>query len=91
MRGKENLQPSMFSYINLEDRIKPDHPLVPIRNLVNTILTDMSKHFDTLYSIFGRPSIPPEYLLKGSILQILFSIRSERLLMENIDYNLLYR
>lgn len=91
MRGKENLQPSMFSYISLEDRIKSDHPLVPIRNLVNAILKEMSNHFDTLYSMFGRPSIPPEYLLRGSILQILFSIRSERLLMENIEYNLLYR
>jgi transposase len=91
MRGKENLQPNMFSYISLEDRIKPDHPLVPIRNLVNAILKEMSNHFDSLYSMFGRPSIPPEYLLRGSILQILFSIRSERLLMENIEYNLLYR
>ncbi|MBN2737156.1 MAG: transposase [Spirochaetales bacterium] len=91
MRGKEKLQPSMFSYINLEDRIKSDHPLVPIRNLVNTVLKDMSNHFDSLYLIFGRPSIPAEYLLRGSILQIIFTIRSERLLMENIEYNLLYR
>jgi transposase len=81
----------MFSYVSLEDRVPQDHPLRAIRKLVDSVLKGMSKQFDRLYSEVGRPSIPPERLLRALILQVFYSIRSERLLMEQLDYNLLFR
>ena len=81
----------MFSYVSLEDRIPQDHPLRAIRKLVDYVLVGMSKQFDGLYSEVGRPSIPPERLLRALLLQVFYSIRSENLLMEQLDYNLLFR
>lgn len=91
MRGTEERSPEMFSYIRLEDRIAPDHPLRAIRMLVEAVLTELSERLAGLYSHTGRPSIPPEQLLKASLLQAFFSIRSERQLMEQMNYNLLFR
>ena len=81
----------MFSYVALEDRIPKDHPLRAIRALADRVLRGMSKQFDGLYSEVGRPSIPPERLLRALLLQVFYSIRSENLLMEQLDYNLLFR
>jgi transposase len=81
----------MFSYVSAEQRVPPDHPLRAIRALVDDVLRDMSREFDGLYARVGRPSIPPERLLRAQLLQIFYSIRSERLLMEQLDYNLLFR
>jgi len=92
MRGDDQqLQSGIFSYVALEDRIPLDHPLRAIRKLVDQVLAGMSKQFDGLYSAVGRPSIPPERLLRALLLQVFYSIRSERLLMEQLDYNLLFR
>jgi len=92
MRGDDNqLQTGMFSYVSLEQRVPADHPLRAIRKLVGEILARMSKQFDALYSEVGRPSIPPERLLRALLLQVFYTIRSERLLVEELDYNLLYR
>jgi transposase len=92
MRGDDQqLQPGMFSYVALEDRIPKDHPLCAIRALADQVLRGMSKQFDGLYSEVGRPSIPPERLLRALLLQVFYSIRSENLLMEQLDYNLLFR
>jgi transposase len=92
MRGDDKqLQSGMFSYVSLEQRVPPEHPLRAIRTLVDEILAGMSKQFDALYSEVGRPSIPPERLLRALLLQVFYTIRSERLLMEELDYNLLYR
>jgi transposase len=91
MRGPEQPQTALFSYLSVEDRIPPDHPLRALRKLVDPILTALSPRFAALYSELGRPSIPPEYLLRALLLQILYTIRSERQLMEQLDYNLLYR
>lgn len=81
----------MFSYVALEDRIPADHPLRAIRALVDEVLRGMSARFDRLYADCGRPSIPPERLLRALLLQVLYTVRSERLLMEQLDYNLLFR
>lgn len=81
----------MFSYVALEDRIPADHPLRAIRALVDEVLRGMSARFDRLYADSGRPSIPPERLLRALLLQVLYTVRSERLLMEQLDYNLLFR
>jgi transposase len=81
----------MFSYVSLEERIPKHHPLRKLRLIVDTILATMDKEFEAVYARTGRPSVPPERLLKAMLLQILFTIRSERLLVESIDYNLLYR
>jgi transposase len=81
----------MFSYVSAEERVPKDHPLRPIRTLVDEILRDMSRDFDGLYARVGRPSIPPERLLRAQLLQLFYSIRSERLLMEQLDYNILFR
>jgi transposase len=81
----------MFSYVSPEQRIPKDHPLQAIRTLVDGALADMSREFDALYATTGRPSIPPERLLRAQLLQIFYSIRSELLLMEHLDYNLLFR
>jgi transposase len=91
MRGNKPEQLEAFSYITLEKRIPVNHPLRPIRALVENVLKEMNKDFNEIYSNTGRPSIPPEMLLKASFLQALYNIRSERLLLEQIDFNLLYR
>ena len=91
MRGDDRNDVSMFSYISPEARVPKDHPLRAIRQIVDVVLKDLSPQFTKLYSAIGRPSIPPEKLLRALLLQILYSIRSERLLMEQLDYNLLFR
>ena len=91
MRGNDKHQDAMFSYISPERRVPQDHPLRPIREMVNDVLKDMSASFSRVYSTQGRPSIPPEQLLRALLLQILYSIRSERMLMEQLNYNLLFR
>ena len=91
MRGPDEKQDGMFSYLSAEQRVPPDHPLRKIRSLVDEVLQEMSPQFGKLYSDVGRPSIAPERLLRALLLQIFYSIRSERLLMEQLDYNLLFR
>jgi transposase len=91
MRGEHRAPDSMFSYVSPEQRIPKDHPLRAIRALVDEVLADMSRDFDRLYATTGRPSIPPERLLRAQLLQIFYSIRSELLLMEQLNYNLLFR
>jgi transposase len=91
MRGDDRQPDAMFSYVSAEQRVPQDHPLRAIRALVDDVLGDMSREFDRLYARVGRPSIPPERLLRAQLLQIFYSIRSERLLMEQLDYNLLFR
>ena len=91
MRGHDEQQASMFSYLSPERRVPPDHPLRPIRAMVETVLADLSPRFALLYSHTGRPSIPPEKLLRALLLQVLYTVRSERQLMEQLDYNLLFR
>jgi transposase len=92
MRGDDQqLQTGMFSYVALEDRIPADHPLRGVKKLVDAVLTGMSKDFDGLYAQAGRPSIAPERLLRALLLQVFYSVRSERLLMEQLNYNLLFR
>jgi transposase len=81
----------MYSYISAKERVPENHPLRPIRAMVDAVLREMSRNFARLYAKRGRPSIPPERLLRALLLQVLFSIRSERMLMEQLDYNLLYR
>jgi transposase len=91
MRGDDPHNDSMFSYVTPETRVRPDHPLRPIRRMVDAALERLSARFERLYSTTGRPSIPPEKLLRALLLQVLYSIRSERLLMEELDYSVLYR
>ena len=91
MRGVEDRSDELFSYVRLEERVPLDHPLRPIRALADEVLEGLSSRFDALYSGTGRPSIPPEMLLRATLLQAFFSVRSERMLMEQIDYNLLFR
>jgi transposase len=91
MRGDDPQQVAMFSYISPEDRVPPEHPLRAIRALVDVVLKELSPHFAQLYSYTGRPSIAPEKLLRALLLQVLYTVRSERLLMEQLDYNLLFR
>ncbi|MDQ2946103.1 MAG: IS5 family transposase [Acidobacteriota bacterium] len=91
MRGDDKQQLGAFSYVSLEERVPSEHPLRIVRKLVDEIFRTMSKQFDSLYSATGRPSIPPERLLRALLLQILYSVRSERMLMEQMDYNLLFR
>ena len=91
MRGRDDHPDGLFSYVRLEKRIPDDHPLRPIRKLVDAVLEQMNGRFDVLYSATGRPSIAPEMLLRAILLQAFFSVRSERQLMEQIDYNLLFR
>ena len=91
MRGEFQDQGGLFSYIEPESRIPADHPLRQVRRLVRAVLKDLSGSFSRLYSHEGRPSIPPEQLLSALLLQVLYGIRSERLLMEQLDYNLLFR
>src|SRR3954462_13321239 len=91
MRGQDNQQSDMFSYLSPEQRVRPDHPLRAIRAMSDLALWSMSSRIDAMYSQTGRPSIPPEKLLRAQLLQMLYSIRSERLLMEEIDYSVLFR
>lgn len=91
MRGIENQQRALFSYLSQEDRIPQDHPLRTLRAMVDPMLESLSGRFDKLYADTGRPSIPPEQLLRSLLVQILYTIRSERLLMEQLEYNLLFR
>jgi len=91
MRGQDNQQSDMFSYLSPEQRVRPDHPLRAIRAMADLALWSMSARFEKMYSQTGRPSIPPEKLLRAQLLQMLYSIRSERLLMEEIDYSVLFR
>lgn len=91
MRGADKRQDTMFSYVSLEARVPKDHPLRPVRTMVDEALRKLSRRFATLYAQGGRPSIPPERLIRALLLQIFYSIRSERMLMEQLDYNLLFR
>jgi transposase len=91
MRGIDHQQSDMFSYLSPEQRVRKDHPLRVVRAMTDEILERMSPLFDAMYAAGGRPSIPPEKLLRAQLLQMLYSVRSERLLMEEIDYSILYR
>jgi transposase len=91
MRGTDEQPGSMFSYVSLEDRVPPDHPLRAIRHITDRALERLSPQFGAMYVNFGRPSIPPERLLRALLLQALYTIRSERQLIEQLDYNLLFR
>jgi len=91
MRGIDHQQADMFSYLSPEQRVRPEHPLRAVRTMTDAILDAMSPLFDAMYADGGRPSIPPEKLLRAQLLQMLYSVRSERLLMEEIDYSILYR
>jgi transposase len=91
MRGLDQHSGSLFSYVNLEERIPATHPLRTVRSIVNTALAALDGEFAALYSTEGRPSIPPERLLRATLIQMLFSVRSERQLMEQMHYNLLFR
>ena len=91
MRGDDRQQAAMYSYISPEQRVPADHPLRPIRAMVDEVLRGLSPQFEALYARTGRPSIAPEKLLRALLLQLLYSVRSERQLMEQLDYNLLFR
>jgi transposase len=91
MREKDTQQSAMFSYLSPEQRVPADHPLRPVRKMVDTALKGRSRSFGRMYIDWGRPSIAPEKLLRALLLQVLYSIRSERMLMEQLEYNLLFR
>src|SRR5246127_3626728 len=91
MRGADQQQNHIFSYLSPEERVRKDHPLRPIRAMVDEVLQQLSRRLDAMYAKVGRPSIPPEQLLRAQLLQMLYSVRSERLLMEEIDYSMLFR
>jgi transposase len=91
MRGTDSQQSGIFSYISAERRVPADHPLRAIRAMVEVALRNMGREFQAMYAKVGRPSIPPEKLLRALLLQVLYTVRSERMLMEQLDYNLLFR
>ena len=91
MRGSDAVTGSLFSYVDLEERVPANHPLRVIREVVNEVLVALDAEFSAMYSALGRPSIAPERLLRGSLIQAFYTIRSERQLMEQLDYNLLFR
>jgi transposase len=91
MRGDERFQDGMFSYVSLEQRVPAEHPLRAVRKITDDVLGSLSAEFDALYAGSGRPSVAPEYVLRALLLQVFFSVRSERQLVEQIDYNLLFR
>ena len=91
MRGGDDRTGSLFSYVDLEARVRADHPLRSIRGIVNEALLAMEREFAALYSPLGRPSVPPEKLLRAMLLQAFYSIRSERQLMERLEFDLLFR
>src|SRR5260370_27767087 len=91
MRGGDKRTGELFSYVDLEKRVRSDHPLRAIRGLVNEALVALEHEFSALYAPIGRPSIPPEKLLRAMLLQAFYSIRSERQLMERLGYDFLFR
>lgn len=91
MRGSDLRQEGLFSYVSCEARVPPEHPLRPVRAMLDAALRQMSGTFEGIYAATGRPSIAPEKLIRGLLLQVLYSVRSERLLMEQLEYNLLFR
>src|ERR1700716_3974227 len=91
MRGPDHQQSAIFSYLSPEQRVPSDHPLRAVRQITDTILAQLSQLFSKMYSDVGRKSIPPERLLRARLLQILSTVRSERMLMEQLEYNLLFR
>ena len=91
MRGFDSQQSAMFSYLSPEQRVPADHPLRPIREMSDRALEGLTRKFNEIYSATGRPSIAPEKLLRALLLQVLYTVRSERLLMEQLEYNLLFR
>ena len=91
MRGQDESSGNLFSYIDLEDRVPAKHPLRMIRGIVNEVLETLSGEFEAMYSYTGRPLIPPEKLLRALLLQAFYTIRSERQLMEQLNFNLLFR
>jgi len=91
MRGPDDQTSGMFSYLSPEQRVRPDHPLRAIRRMTDEVFESLSPRFARMYSDIGRPSIPPEQLLRALLIQSLYTVRSERLLMEEIDYSVLYR
>jgi transposase len=91
MRGRDEQTSGMFSYLSPEQRVRPDHPLRAIRRMTDEVFATLSPRFTRMYSAIGRPSIPPEQLLRALLLQYLYTVRSERLLMEEIDYSVLFR
>ena len=91
MRGDDRSAEDLFSYVSLEQRVPRKHPLRKVKKLVDKALIGLDAKFDEIYSNDGRPSIPPEFLVRASLLQVFYSIRSERMLMEQLDYNLLFR
>src|SRR6202789_459109 len=91
MRGSDQDQSAMYSYLSPEERVRKDHPLRGIREQTEEIFLRMSPRFDAMYAEGGRPSIAPEKLLRAQLLQMLYSVRSERLLMEEIEYSVLFR
>ena len=91
MRGSDEQTSHMFSYVVPEHRVRQEHPLRAIRRMTDEVLLTLSPRFERMYSEMGRPSIPPEQLLRALVLQSLYTIRSERLLMEELDYSILFR
>src|SRR5579875_1234975 len=91
MRGSDEGSGTLFSYVDMEVRVPAEHPLRQIREIVNESLSGLNRNFEALYAREGRPSIPPERLLRASLLQLFYSIRSERQLMERMDFDLLFR
>src|SRR5450432_3103878 len=91
MRGEDERSGALFSYVDLEARVGQDHPLRMIRTIVNDALARLAGDFSALYSRLGRPSIPPEKLLRAMLLQAFYSIRSERQLMDRLEFDLLFR
>src|SRR6202158_6626547 len=91
MRGFDSQQSAMYSYLSPEQRVPADHPLRAIREMVDRALKGLSRRFNEIYSATGRPSIPPEKLIRALLLQVLYTIRSERQLIEHLNYNILYR
>jgi len=91
MRGADHQQSTMFSYISAERRVPREHPLRAIRVMADTALKELGPRFEAIYASSGRPSIAPERLLRALLLQVLYTVRSERLLMEQLDYNFLFR
>ena len=91
MRGHDDQAAHLFSYVSPEQRVPANHPLRPIRQMTDRVLAKLSAKFDGMYSEIGRPSIPPEKLLRALLVQVLYTIRSERMLMEQLEYNLLFR
>src|SRR5438445_13547913 len=91
MRGDDLQQAGMYSYLSPEQRVPQDHPLRSIRKIADAVFVQLSPQFNKMYARMGRPSIAPEKLLRALLLQVLYSVRSERLLMEELDYNMLFR